>query len=779
MVKRIIEDKRKQNRMKTIHLIFLLLILTASSCSVRRFLPPGEKLYKGSTVIVHKNPEVKTKSSQLKTQLKLAVKPRRNKFLLGQPYKVWWWYVIGEPVPEKKQKGLRAFLRKQLAEPPVLSSRVNAPVTAENMAAFMENIGYFHTTVHGDTVHSGYFVKARYTAEVQPQYHIKSITWVSDSSDLLKALMKEQKNGILKIGEPYRLSDISSERDRLDLYLKTKGYYYFNPNYLMAYADSTIGGRQVDLFLNLKRTTPDSARYPYTINKMTVFPGYSLASVELDTAKIGFTEYDGLLIKDKRKRYRPRLFAQTITYRPGSLYSSRNQNTTLNRLINLSAFKFVKNRFEAVKNPDSSHKLNVYYYLTPAKKKSLQGELDGFSKDNNSLGAQVSVNWKNRNLFRGAELLTIKAYTGFEVTYGDSLYNNNSYRIGGEANIRFPRYAIPFFSIKENNFYPPNTNLLLGYELYRKQLYYTKNLFRLQYDFTWKKSIRKEFTLAPVSLSYLNASAITDSFYRQAQLNPALLLNVYSEAILGSYFSYTYTNALAGLKNKLYFNTSIDLSGNIAGLITGAKSFREKTIFNTPFAQYIKTDFDLHYTRTLPNKWDWASRLQVGIGLPYSNSALLPFSKQYIIGGSNSIRGFRVRSLGPGTYKPTSEDQRVFQIIGGDYKLLVNSEIRIPITSAISTAVFIDAGNIWTKDTLLFGKAGQLSKSWYKELAVASGIGLRYDATILVIRVDLGMPFRKPYLPAGQRWVFNQIDFGSGAWRRENLVLNIALGMPF
>ncbi|CAN5812388.1 BamA/TamA family outer membrane protein [soil metagenome] len=759
--------------------ILMILILTASSCSVRRFLPAGEKLYKGSTVIVHKNPETKTNSSQLRTQLKLAVKPRRNKFLFGQPYKVWWWYVIGEPDPDKQQKGLRAFLRKQLAEPPVLSSSVNAPVTAENMAAFMENIGYFHTTVQGDTVHSGYFIKSVYTAEVQPQYHIKSITWVSDSSELLKELMREQQKGILNVGSPYRLSDISTERDRLDLFLKTKGYYYFNPDYLMAYADSTVGGRQVDLFLNLKRATPDSARYPYAINKIAVFPGYSLASVDLDTAKIGFTHYDGLLIKDKRKRFKPRLFAQTITYRPGSIYSSQEQNTTLNRLINLGAFKFVKNRFEVATTPDSSHKLNVYYYLTPAKRKSLQAEIDGFTKDNNSLGAQFSVNWKNRNLFRGAEQLTIKAYTGFEVAYGNTQSNNSSYRVGGEANIRFPRYALPFFSIKENNFYPPNTNLLVGYELYRKQLYYTKNLFRLQYDFTWKKNTKKEYTLAPVSLSYLNASAITDSFYKQAATNPALLLNVYSEAILGSYFSYTYNNTLSILRNKWYFNFGLDLSGNIAGLITGAKRFREKTIFNTPFAQYVKTDFDLHYTRTLPNKWDWANRLQVGIGMPYSNSALLPFSKQYIIGGANSIRGFRVRSLGPGAYKPTAEDQRVFQTIGGDYKLLFNSEIRIPITAAISTAVFFDAGNVWTKDTLLFGKAGQLGTDWYKQIAVASGIGLRYDASILVIRVDLGIPFRKPYLPAGQQWVFSQIDFGNGVWRRENLILNIALGMPF
>ncbi|MGG9962746.1 BamA/TamA family outer membrane protein [Ferruginibacter sp. SUN106] len=776
------KEKRRNNLLQTFMKGYfftgLIVLLIASSCSVRRYLPAGEKLYNGATIKVEKNDAVKTSSKQLKKQLKLAVTPRRNKFLLGQPYKVWWWYKIGEPHASKKEKGLRAFLRKKLGEPPVLSSRVNAAVTAENMQAFMENTGYFHSTVQGDTTSKGYFVKAIYKAMVQPQYHIKSITWVSDSSALLKLLEQRQKRGILKTGQPYRLSDISAERDELDIFLKTKGYFYFNPDYLMAYADTTIGNRELALYLNVKKSTPEKAKYPYTINKIIVFADYSLVAAKLDTSMLGALPYEGLIIKDTAKKFNPRLFAQTITYRPGSVYSSRAQNTTLNRFISLGAFKFVKNRFESVKD-SNNHKLNVYYYLTPAKKKSFQGEIDGFSKDNNSLGTQVSVNWKNRNLFHGAELLTVKAYTGVEASFADSTRNNNSFRIGGEVGIKFPRYAIPFFHIRENNYYTPNTNLLIGYELYRKQLFYTKNLFRLQYDFTWKQNIRNEFTLAPIALSYLNASNVTDSFYKQALINPAILLNVYSEAVLGTYFSYTYNSTQRNRKDKWYFNASIDLSGNITGLITGAKRVREKKVFNTPFAQYVKTDFDVHYTHRFTNKWDWANRFQVGIGIPYNNSAMLPFAKQYIIGGSSSVRGFRVRSLGPGTHQPSAADQQYFQIIGGDYKFLFNSEIRIPITSIVSGAIFFDAGNIWTKDTVAFGPAAKLSKDWYKELAVASGIGLRFDATVLVIRADLGIPLRKPFLPSSQRWVLNQIDFGSSAWRKENLVLNIALGMPF
>jgi outer membrane protein insertion porin family len=321
--------------------------------------------------------------------------------------------------------------------------------------------------------------------------------------------------------------------------------------------------------------------------------------------------------------------------------------------------------------------------------------------------------------------------------------------------------------------------LLLGYELFKKDIFYTKNLFRFQYDFTWKPNLQTQYTVSPVALSYLQAVNITDSFQKEIAASPSLLLSVYSEAVLGTFASYTYNSGFRNKKNKTYFNGSIELSGNIAGLATGAKEYRSKNIFGVPFAQYVKLDADYHYTRKMTNNFEWANRLQLGVGLPYSNSKLLPFNKLYTIGGSSSIRGFRTRTLGPGTYKPTPDDQRFFQIIGGDYKLLANTEIRIPFTKQLSGAVFIDAGNIWTKDSLLFGNQGKLTKNFYKEIAVASGFGVRFDATILLIRADLGIPLRKPYLPDGQRWVLDQFDFGSAAWRKENLILNIAIGLPF
>ena len=763
--------------MKQFFVYSIAILLLASGCNVGKYLPAGEKLYRGATVKVQKQKDVKASVKSLRKQLQLSVRPKPNKFILGRPYKVWWWYVIGEP---KRPKGFKAFLRDKLGEPPVLSNRVNTKVTAENMNAYLDNIGYFHSTVKGDTVNKGYFTRAIYNANVFPQHTIRNITWVNDSSALLKELDGNKKSkSLLETGMPYRLSDIEAERDRLDGRLKTKGYYYFNPEYIMAYVDSTIGNYKVDLFLNIKSTTPEMAKHAYTINRITVFPNYTLLQPAPDTSKTGTVNVDGLLIRDTVYKFKPELFKRTITYRPGNIYSSIDQNTTLNRLINLGAFKFSKNRFEAIKDTSNPYRLNVFYYLTPAKRKSLQAELDGFSKENRYIGSQLSVNWRNRNTFRGSEQLAIKAYGSFEISPNDSLKKNNNYRVGTEATLSFPRYLIPFFHFRESNLYPARTQLLLGYEYFIKQSFYTKNVFRFNYEFQWRESANKQHLFSPISLTYLKAVNVTDSFYAAAVRNPAILSNVYNEAITATYYSFTYNTLNPLAKNQWYFNVSLEAAGNIIGAIDHAKVPRSKKVFGTPYAQYVKQDFDLRFTKRYKNKLQWANRLQIGIGFPYQNSAFLPFSKQYIIGGSSSIRAFSVRSLGPGSYLPTLKDKTYFQTIGGDYKLLVNSELRIPLFGRFSSAVFTDFGNIWTKDTVLFGRAGQLKKSFLKELAVATGVGLRIDASVILLRLDLGIPLRKPYLPDGQRWVIDKINFGDKYWRRDNLVFNIAIGYPF
>ena len=195
--------------------------------------------------------------------------------------------------------------------------------------------------------------------------------------------------------------------------------------------------------------------------------------------------------------------------------------------------------------------------------------------------------------------------------------------------------------------------------------------------------------------------------------------------------------------------------------------------------QFVKADVDFRYARKLGEQSFLVSRIIIGASYPYGNSPFLPFSRHFIIGGANSLRGFAPRHLGPGSAVATETQQSTFPSIGGDYKLELNSEYRFKLLGQLKGALFVDAGNIWMKDTLLFTPKGQLTKDFIKEIAIDAGLGVRLDVKILIIRLDLGIPFYKPWLPEGDRWTFSDVDFGSSLWRKDNLVWNLAIGYPF
>ena len=227
----------------------------------------------------------------------------------------------------------------------------------------------------------------------------------------------------------------------------------------------------------------------------------------------------------------------------------------------------------------------------------------------------------------------------------------------------------------------------------------------------------------------------------------------------------------------------IDFSGNIIGLLQGASAKEDnyKSILNVRYSQYIKTDQDLRYYIRLggPRVNQWANRLFVGAGFPYGNSIQLPYIKQFYSGGTNSLRGFRARTVGPGTYRPVVDSNSFFPDQTADIKLELNSELRFKIVSILQGALFVDAGNIWLKNESNYKQGAKFTSSFMKELAVDAGIGLRFDLTILVVRTDFAIPLRKPWYPENERWVIDKFDFSSSEWRKENIVFNLAIGMPF
>ncbi len=750
--------------------------MVLGSCSNTRKLPAGEALYLGATVKVEGSELSRKEKKSLRSELSSLTRPRPNKKFLGIRFKLTMYNLAGNP---KKENSPAGILKNRLGEPPVLLSEVNLERNEKVLQSFLENTGYFKATVKGDTIVKKKKATAVYTVKPGSQYKIGEIIFDRDSSLLSRQIDSSSSETLLKKDKAFDLDLIKQERDRIENYLKERGYYFFDPDYIIMRVDSTIGDQKVNLYVNVKAATPPQARQPYRINEVYLFPGYRLSSPTGDTLKKNAIFYKGYYVVDRKKLYKPRMFAQSMRFDPGDLYNRTDQNASISRLVNLGVFKFVKNRFEVVEGSDSAQ-LNAYYYLTPLPKKSLRAEINANTKSNNLTGSSLTVGWRNRNTFRGGELFSIDATGGFEVQFSGRLRGFNTYRGGLEANLAFPRFLIPFVNINTKSGYVPRTNIQLAYDILTKQKLYTMNSFRANFGYVWKENIKKEHQLNPISITYVQPLQITQLYKDSAANNQALQKAVEKQFIIGSNYNFNYNQLQGDRKHGLYFNGNLDLSGNTAGLITGANINKGDTarIFNAAFSQYVKLEADLRHYSQLSKNTIWANRLIVGFGYPYGNSGSLPFIKQFFVGGTNSIRAFRSRSLGPGTYIDTTSttflpDQ------SGDIKLEMNTELRAKLVGIVHGAIFVDAGNIWLYNKDPFKPGGSFTKDFMKEIAVGAGVGLRFDISFLVLRLDLAIPLRKPYLPDGQRWVINQIDFKSGSWRRENLVFNLGIGYPF
>ena len=756
---------------------FLLVAALASSCSNTRFLPEGELLYTGAKIKVEGQNITKKENKALKTQLKAIVRPKPNSVFLGLRPKLYLYNLAGTP---KKEKGWRYWLKNKVGEAPVLYSQVDLEYNKSVLQNFSENSGYFNATTSADSTRKGKKASATYLVKPAKQYKIKEVKFPLDSSVIAKAINNTRRRSLLKKEEGYSLERIKEERVRIDARLKEKGYFYFNPDYLKVQVDSTVADHQVDLIVKIKDEAPKLAETPYRINKIIVYPNYTIGSDSLKIDKDSTQKYNDLTIIDPENLFKPRIFDRALYFKKNDLYNRTDHNLSLNRLVNLGTFKFVKNQFRV--SDTIGNYLDVYYYLTPLPKKSLRLELLAKTNSANYTGTELSLNWSNRNTFRGAELLTISAFGGVEVQVSGQNNGFNVYRFGTEANLVWPRLVAPF-KLNSPSGFVPKTKATLGYEFQNRTKLYSLQTFKGSFGYLWKENERKEHLFNITEITYASPQNVTPLYQEQILANESLGKVIEKQLIFGPTYSYTYTNTLQKRKkNTFYYKGTIDLAGNVAGLVTGANSKRGDTIkiFDVPFSQFVKIENDFrHYYKLGPDS-QLASRIIVGAGFAYGNSGEMPFIKQFFIGGTNSLRAFRARSIGPGSFDGASANTSTFlPDQSGDLKLEFNTEYRAKIYGLVKGALFLDAGNIWLLNENSEKPGAKFSKKFMNEIAVGAGAGLRFDFSFLILRTDLAFPLRKPYLADGDRWVLDKIDFGSGPWRRENLVFNLAIGYPF
>lgn len=780
---------------------FCLLLLCFSACSVTKTIPKGDALFVGYNVRVKGENDSSNRQGQLETELSATVRPKPNFSLLGLRPRL----AIYNAFYTQKEKGLKHWIMTKLGEPPVLLSEVDTGSISQIMSNRLHNRGYFNNSVSSAAQVQKKKASLSWTARVGEPYRLRQIKYtLGDSLPVQEAIEQTRARSLLQPGSPYDLSTMTQERVRIDSVLKNKGYYFFSPELLIFSVDTTVGNRQADVLLRLKRAAPAQALKPYTLDDISIFAAFSTG----DSLAVRDTiNYKGYHYIPNENYVRARHLLRGVFLEHDSLYARQNHLLTIRRLAGLSAYKFVNidYRLDTLK----SNALDAAIYLTPALKKSLRAEARMVNKSNGFAGPGLTVSFRNRNAFKGSELLNVEFTGTFESYVGGAVSstppegeentgNNNltSYELGVTSTLSIPRIVSPFRLRNLRTAFVPQTRMGLGFNFLSRVNFFTLNSYNASYAYNWRPKETLTFDVTPINLQYVHLSNTDSLFEERLEQNPFLRRSFENQFIIGSIYQLTYSNQMQQKRStNLFDQLTLDLSGN---LVNGIQSLvgaspptdeRPRTLFGSGYAQYVLLDNDFRYYFNIGRESQLVARLVTGAGYSYGNSTTLPYVKQFAVGGPNSIRAFRARSIGPGSYNfrtDTTSSSGAFSFFDqtGDIRLVGNLEYRFPIAGFFKGAVFVDAGNIWLLRQEI-GEDGEPGRpggvfrasNLLDELAVGTGLGLRVDIEFFVIRLDVGIPLRVPYLPKGERFVLS--DF-KGSFSGENsMVLNIAIGYPF
>ncbi|WOK07467.1 BamA/TamA family outer membrane protein [Imperialibacter roseus] len=750
--------------------VFFMLsaLLGASSCRVKKYIPEDELLYTGSKIDLTAETKV-DQLSDIEEELETVMRPEPNSKILGVRLGL-----LAHYKAQRKHPGLYyRFLNKKIGEEPVYLSDVNPLRVEELVNNRLENRGFFRSEISSVEKKGKHTGSVKYTVHVDAPYTIKSYQLDSGSLPIYKEISKYMnRSGFVKPGGRFDLERFKVERDRIDFFLKDKGYYNFNADFLIFEADTNgYNDKSVDLYLRLKRDVPHKSVIPYEVASINVFPHYSLnEGVKNDTVALSGINY----IQDSAF-FQPRRLAPYILLEKGKRYNPTDSRRTSNRLSSIGSYKFVNIQYDEVGEANASDSLGqlaTNIYLSPLKKRALRAELQGVTKSNNFVGPSLSLTYSNRNLFRGGETLSATGKAGYEqqLIKGDNT-GLKSIQLGLKGDLVFPRLLFPVEIVRDFKYAVPKTKFSTGVEYLNRSKLYVLQSLTSTFGYSWNATRYVYHELNPISINFVNLAKTTPEFDAILAENDFLRSSFDQKFIGGLTYTFTYNELMSsGIRNPFFVTLNVDMAGNGLGLLNKLTSQREKnTFFGLEYAQYYKSDINVQYYGYLSKTQKLVARVFAGFGFPFGNSVTLPFSKQYFSGGPYSVRAFRVRSLGPGTYKPDSESVGSFFDQAGDIRLEANLEYRFPIYSFLKGAVFADAGNVWLTNENASLPGGKFTSDFIRELGVGFGTGLRVDIQNFVIRLDLAAPIQKPYLPKGERFGFD--------WK--NPVLNFAIGYPF
>jgi outer membrane protein assembly factor BamA len=800
-------------------LFLVLLVLLAQSCSSTKYVPEGEYWLQ---------------SVGVKSDTK-AIPPLEMESYLGQKSNYKTLAIFRLPLFIYNLSGRDTTkwhnrLLRNGGEPPVIYDTAFVEKSVDNLTRILANRGYVHAQVTPEVKKKNKKARVKYRIRAGNPYRIANYTInipdsVLDNPAIFNSLQRNRnrqepfdlnralmRNTLIKEQAVFDLNLLDDERERVSSVLRRFGYYDFNKEYIGFVADTTAGKDLVGLELTVypfyertdNESTNEISHKQYVVKDVSFYMDYNPMEdsdiseyAAMDTVYRANGNYK--IYYGKRGNYiKPFVLLNACHIIPGALYNENAASMTYNSLYQLHILRNVNIRYEKFAENDST-KLRCIITCIPDKKQGFSTETEGTNSDG-QFGIGAGIGYTHRNIFKGSELFNAKIQGSYEAL-GSSFYSfdQNYFEIGGEVSVSFPRFMFPFLSSNFRKDIYASTQFAANFFYQRRPEYFTRTVLSSRISYSWQgrrnSLIKHKFDL--IDVSYIHIPEISSEF-SSSLTEAAFRYSFTDQFILGSGYTFIHSNYNSSDRRRIYpthsLKVSVETAGNALSLLAALTDIEKddvdgKKIFNTRYSQYALGNID--YSRTIPfdDKNSLAWRLGGGLVFPYGNNRIVPIQKRFFSGGANSVRGWQIRELGPGSFH---RGGATFYDQSGDIRLDANIEYRSNVFWKLELAAFLDAGNIWTiKEYGIQKNESFKLNSFYKEIAVAWGLGVRLDLDFVLIRLDCGW---KVYNPASRykeyytthgleieyidgsdfRWpVLNPFDF------KKNTAWHIAVGYPF
>ena len=756
-----------------------------ASCSTTKNLPDGEILYTGIDKLEVVNEDETPAGIQALTEVEAALAYAPNNAIFGSSSMRWplplGLWVYNGFVKYQDKKGVGRWIFDHMGTNPVLMSSVNGETRAKVATNLLHDYGYFNGSVSYKEVpqKDPRQAKVSYVIDMARPFFLDSIAYLRYPASADSLIRSTRSQSVLKSGENFSVLKLEEERQRLSSLFRNHGYYYYRPEFTTYRADTLQKPGYVGLQVVPKTGIPSEAKKQYYLGKTSVYlTGYN-NEPPTDTLNLRTMT---LYYSGKKPAIRPSALMRNFFFRKGELFSQDRQTFTQEAIARMGVFRYSEFRYVLQDTTSNCDTLNVNMYATFDKPYNAELEFNVTTKSNDQTGPGAIFKITRNNFQRMGANLSFEVRGSYEWQTNSNVEGNssklNSYELGTSLSLDFPRLILPWkdTDLRRSRF-PQKTSFKLYGNLLNRARFFNMLSFGGNVTYEFRRSRLWKHSVTPFQLTFNTLMSTTERFDSITATNPSLALSLGDQFIPSMSYTFTYDNSRLKPNKQLWWETSVTSAGNVTSLLYAAmgKGFDEKNkkLLGTPYAQFLKLTSEVRMLFKVGEKQHIATRFMGGVLWSYGNQTIAPYSEQFYIGGANSLRAFTVRSIGPGTYNPGQNTKYGYLDQTGDIKLEANVEYRFPIFGDLYGATFLDAGNVWLMRKDPNRPGGEFTlKNFAKSLALNTGVGVRYDLTFLVIRLDLGVALHVPY-ETGKSGYYNIPKFKDG------LGFHFAIGYPF